>query len=471
MALRPSTQAPINQVAGFENTQLDKLSEIYDRLPLMVQLTEQLDLLNDIPDLTKLEHNQILNRNAVDAHPISSITGLSAVLATIPTPYNDSWITPALNTKVDKVTGFGLSENNFSNTYKSTLDSLSTTLAGKANVSHTHNISDITNLSSTLAGKQDTLVSGSTVKTIAGQSLLGSGSITLTVSDITALQGVLDNKANNSLVSTVVNGLMSYQDKTKLDTVAINATANSSDATLLNRANHSGTQAISTIVNLQSSLDSKQATLVNQTNIKSINGISLLGSGDITIAGGGGGTTDHSVLTNRNLADAHTIASITNLQSSLDAKLNSALVSSFALTLLDDTTAAAMRTTLGLGTAATTASGDYATSGHTHATATTTVAGLISAADQTKLNGIATGATANSTDATLLNRANHTGTQAISTITNLQTTLDAKAASSHTHVISEITNLQTSLDALQKKITQSSTAPSNPVVGDLWIQI
>jgi hypothetical protein len=49
-------------------------------------------------------------------------------------------------------------------------------------------------------------------------------------------------------------------------------------------------------------------------------------------------------------------------------------------------------------------------------------------ADKTKLDGVATGATANSSDATLLARANHTGVQAISTITDLQTSLDAKQA-------------------------------------------
>lgn len=51
--------------------------------------------------------------------------------------------------------------------------------------------------------------------------------------------------------------------------------------------------------------------------------------------------------------------------------------------------------------------------------ATTSAAGSMSSADKTKLDGIATGATANSSDATLLNRANHTGTQAASTITSL----------------------------------------------------
>lgn len=50
-------------------------------------------------------------------------------------------------------------------------------------------------------------------------------------------------------------------------------------------------------------------------------------------------------------------------------------------------------------------------------------------AEKTKLSGIATAATANSSDAALLARANHTGTQAISTVTGLQAALDAKIAS------------------------------------------
>lgn len=49
------------------------------------------------------------------------------------------------------------------------------------------------------------------------------------------------------------------------------------------------------------------------------------------------------------------------------------------------------------------------------------------AAEKTKLAGVATGATANSSDATLLNRANHTGSQAQSTITNLTSDLALKA--------------------------------------------
>ena len=53
--------------------------------------------------------------------------------------------------------------------------------------------------------------------------------------------------------------------------------------------------------------------------------------------------------------------------------------------------------------------------------ATTSAAGSMSAADKTKLNGVATGATANATDADLRDRATHTGTQAVGTITGLAT--------------------------------------------------
>ena len=48
-------------------------------------------------------------------------------------------------------------------------------------------------------------------------------------------------------------------------------------------------------------------------------------------------------------------------------------------------------------------------------------------AAKTKLDGISTGATANATDAQLRDRSTHTGSQAISTVTGLQTAIDAKA--------------------------------------------
>lgn len=68
-----------------------------------------------------------------------------------------------------------------------------------------------------------------------------------------------------------------------------------------------------------------------------------------------------------------------------------------------------------------------------YVTKRTTVAGLFlqvvsswwyGSADKSKLDGIQDGATANSTDAQLRDRATHTGTQAISTIEGLRDALD-----------------------------------------------
>jgi hypothetical protein len=52
---------------------------------------------------------------------------------------------------------------------------------------------------------------------------------------------------------------------------------------------------------------------------------------------------------------------------------------------------------------------------------------VLTSTERTKLAGVASGATANSADATLLARTNHTGTQAQSTVTNLVTDLAARA--------------------------------------------
>lgn len=66
-----------------------------------------------------------------------------------------------------------------------------------------------------------------------------------------------------------------------------------------------------------------------------------------------------------------------------------------------------------------TTAGTVAAGNHTHSNATTGSAGFMSATDKSKLDGVASGATANQTDAFLLSRANHTGTQTAATITGL----------------------------------------------------
>ena len=72
------------------------------------------------------------------------------------------------------------------------------------------------------------------------------------------------------------------------------------------------------------------------------------------------------------LTHAEVDANFTNLNTD---KLETSAVSTFGGTLIDDADAAAARSTLGLGTAATTASTDYAAASHTHTLSEITDAG------------------------------------------------------------------------------------------------
>jgi hypothetical protein len=82
----------------------------------------------------------------------------------------------------------------------------------------------------------------------------------------------------------------------------------------------------------------------------------------------------------------------------------------------------------------------------TIASADGTNAGVFTSAQFTKLSGIATGATANDTDANLKSRANHTGSQTASTISDFQSTVSANTdvaantAARHTHSNSTVLN-------------------------------
>lgn len=75
-------------------------------------------------------------------------------------------------------------------------------------------------------------------------------------------------------------------------------TESETTALLASKANTVHPHAIADVSDLQTQLDGKQVTLVSGTNIKTVNGSTLLGSGDIVISGGSsGGVTDHGALT------------------------------------------------------------------------------------------------------------------------------------------------------------------------------
>jgi len=87
----------------------------------------------------------LTGRGAADQHPQSAITGLST----------------ALGLKVDKVTGKELSSNDYTDLEKNNLSNQSGSNTGDQD----------------LSGLQETLVSGTNIKTVNSTSLLGSGDI------------------------------------------------------------------------------------------------------------------------------------------------------------------------------------------------------------------------------------------------------------------------------------------------------
>ena len=133
-----------------------------------------------------------------------------------------------------------------------------------------------------LNGKQDTLVSGTNIKTVNGESLLGEGNILIKSVDVdSALSNTSENPVQNKVITNKVNTI--EQSITNL--------SNTMPTKVSDLTNDSGyiTNAALTDLATKEEVSAKQDTLVSGTNIKTINGNSILGEGNIVIEGGGGG--------------------------------------------------------------------------------------------------------------------------------------------------------------------------------------
>jgi len=207
-----------------------------------------------------------------------------------------------------------------------------------------------------------------------------------------AMQSGLDTKVDKLTGKGLSTQDYSTDDRNKLAGVAIGATANASDAQLRDRTTHTGTQSIATVSGLQSALDSKVEKVAGKglsTNDYSTAEATKLGA---IAEQATKNATDAQLRDRSTHTGTQAIATIDNLQSTLDAKVDA-------------------QEGKGLS------SNDF------------------TAAEKAKLAGISGGATANSSDAQLLNRANHTGITPLagggtgaSTAANARTNLGLGAA-------------------------------------------
>ena len=143
-----------------------------------------------------------------------------------------------------------------------------------------------TTVTNKIAAKQDKLVSGTNIKTINGQSLLGSGNISLLSNPVS---GTLTVGGTTSNVPTI----NIKRDDTPHPAIILNEGGQGGLASIV--IQHAGTGELGTTINRngvtiagKSSSDLLTAA-GSTTSLKTINNQSLLGSGNITIEGGAGG--------------------------------------------------------------------------------------------------------------------------------------------------------------------------------------
>lgn len=169
-----------------------------------------------------------------------------------------------------------------------------------------------------ILNKQDKLISGTNIKTINNQNILGSGNITISFTEqykgtitgvsVNGTSVATSGVANIPAASTSAYGVTKLNSSTSSTSTTEAATpsavkaaydlANSYKGTVtsvkINGATKNPSSGVVDLGTVITDISGKQDKLVSGTNIKTINGTSILGSGNIVISGGGGSSSSGS---------------------------------------------------------------------------------------------------------------------------------------------------------------------------------
>ena len=330
---------------------------------------------------------------------------------------------------------------------------LQTNVSGKANISHTHAINDVSDLQTTLNNKADASHTHSDYANSQHSHVLSDVSETdnlkiMTSAERTKLSGIAENANNYTHPSThsidiitesSTKKILTADERTKLSGIAENA----------NNYTHPATHSASMISGLSDVATSgSYDDLINKPTIPSAYthpashpASMITGLSDVAISGSYTDLTDKPSSFTPS-SHTHAQSEISGLESALSGK---------------------------------------AASSHTHASASTTTAGFMSKDDKAKLDGISanannyshpsthsasmiTGLSAVATSGSYNDLSNvpstfapSSHTHAQSEISGLSTALSGKANSGHTHAQSEISGLES---ALSGKASSSHTHTS-----------
>lgn len=358
----------------------------------------------------------------VDSSPeaLNTLNELAAALGD--DPNFATTVATQIGTKVDKVEGKGLSTNDYTTIEK-------TKLAGIAE------------------GANKTIVD-------------------------TALSSTSTNPVQNKVVNTAISNLISLVGDTAVSTQISSAVANKVDAvsgkglstndyTTAEKTKLSGI-ATGAEVNQNSFSNIKIGSTTISADSKT-DTLSFVAGSNITLTPDA--TNDQITIAATNTTYSAATTSVAGLMSASDkVKLDGIATGANKITV--DSALSSSSTNPVQNNVINTALAGKADSGHTHSAATTSVAGLMSAADKAKLDGIATsannyslpaagsslGGVKSGGDVTIssgvitVNDDSHA--HVISNVDGLQSALDGKAASSHNHGAGNITSGTLSSDRL-----------------------
>ena len=300
-------------------------------------------------------------------------------------------ITNAVANKVDKVSGKGLSANDYTTTEKNKLAGISENAEVNQNA-----FSNVVVGSTTISAdsKTDTLT------------LVAGNNVTLTPDSTNDKITIAAKDTTYSAATTSSNGLMSASDKSKLDGIATGATKTIIDTSLSGTSTNPVQNKI-----IKLALDGKAGTAVATTNTNGLMSatdkkkLDDIATGankiivDTTLSDSSTNPVENKVIHSALSGKASTAVatqSVNGLMSSADKKkLDGIAIGATKITV--DTALSSTSTNPVQNKVINSAlSGKAGTS-----VATTSANGLMSSADKTKLNGIATGATKTTVDTAL----------------------------------------------------------------------
>ena len=190
-----------------------------------------------------------------------------------PMAFNRDEATQDLHLSID-LSGYATKEELTSKADTSTVESLSGIVANQStDISNLYtqvnqNSGKITTLNTKVNNKQDTLVSGTNIKTVNGESILGEGNIEIsgggTITVDAELSETSENPVQNKVITAALNGKQAAGDYALKSEAATKEELATTNAELEHKADKT---SVYTVQEVDNKLAAKQATLIQGTNI------------------------------------------------------------------------------------------------------------------------------------------------------------------------------------------------------------